>query len=250
MIRYILVEKKKKTLDRVKAKIDSIAKDFELEHISSYSSSKEAAETVNPDTYDLLVVDFEMPVFNGVELAERIATGKKVIFLTSTENNEKLVINAIDIAGYLTKPFEIIEFQNILKKKFIGAASFSQASNYTFLNFGVNTHINIASDKVYYITKLKSIDGKRAKRNCVNIYGKNDKLLFENIGPTTIEQLSQDLKDQNFSKINQSVLVNTRFIKERDHLNLSLYDCKEAFSVSNTNKNTLIASFKRFINKF
>ena len=250
MIRYILVDDDQKTLERVKTKIDTIAKDFELEHISSYSSSKQAAETVNPDAYDLLIVDFEMPVFNGLELAEKIASGKKVIFLTSTQNNEKRVINAIDIAGYLTKPFDIREFENILKKKIIGSGNLPKAGDYTFLNFGVNTHINIAADKVYYITKLRTVDGKRAKKNCVNIYGKHDELLFENIGPTTIEQLSQDLEDQNFSKINQSVLVNTRFIKERDNLNLSLYDCKESFSVSSTNKNALLANFKRFIRRF
>ena len=244
MIRYILVDDDQKTLDRVKAKIDSIAKDFELEHISSYSSSKEAAETLNPDSYDLLIVDFEMPVYNGLELAKQIANNKKIIFLTSTSNNEQEVINSLDIAGYLSKPFDIHEFQLILKNKVLSKYDTNKTHRSTqsyVLSISKNRDIHILPEKVYYIRK--------GKANYVNIYGENDTLLFKNVR-RTISELADELEHLKFLRINQSIIVNKSFIKERDNMHVELYNCKESFEVKNTYKTFFIERLKGIFSRF
>ncbi|MGO4912044.1 LytR/AlgR family response regulator transcription factor [Leeuwenhoekiella sp. W20_SRS_FM14] len=238
MIRYILVDDDQKTLERVKVKIDSIAKDYDLKHIANYSSSKAAAESITQDSYDLLIVDFEMPVFNGLELAEKIAVGKKVIFLTSTKDNEKRVINAIDIAGYLTKPFEIQEFENVLKKKILinynTAKNHQNTQNY-FLSVSKNRDINIVLDKVYYIRK--------GRQNYVNVYGYKDEIIFKNVR-RTISDLAKELECLNFITINQSVIVNKNWIKERDNSYVELFDCKESFEIKQSFKSSFIAKIK------
>ena len=58
MIRYILVDDDQKFLNRVKKKLDNLPEDYGLKHIASYHSSRQAAEEIDPETYDLLIVDY------------------------------------------------------------------------------------------------------------------------------------------------------------------------------------------------
>ena len=173
MIRYILVDDAPKTLEKVKEKIDSISKDFDLQHIDSYNSSKKAFENIQEDDYDLLIVDFEMPVYNGIELAQKVASNKKIIFLTSTTDNERLVINSLDISGYLSKPFEIEEFKNILKNKIIGKVN-SNSLYYKKEIIAITTSetqdIIVYPDKTFYITTSRNIKGKQSKKNYIHFF--------------------------------------------------------------------------------
>lgn len=249
MIKYILVDDDQKTLDRVKFKLDNLPKYYELEYVSSYNSSKVAAEDINPEDYDLLIVDFEMPVYNGIELAERVARNKKVIFLTSTTDNEKLVINAIDIAGYLNKPFDLEEFTTLLKNKVIGNISrVSKILKTVNIQIGVHKDIQFLPESVYYITTSRNCNGKQPDKNCVHIYGKQDDLLFANVRKS-INSLSQELINYNFEKLNQSTIINMSHIKERDNVHLELHNCKETFEIKSSFKESLISKIRSAISK-
>ncbi|PKH52155.1 hypothetical protein CXF68_16300 [Tenacibaculum sp. Bg11-29] len=234
MIRYILVDDNPKILEKVKAKISTIANDYELDHIASFSSSKKAFEEVNEAGYDLLIVDFDMPVYNGIELAQKIATNKKIIFLTSTTNNEKLIINNLDISGYLSKPFEIDEFKCILKNKIIGK-----------IKPKINTRKNISLEKgssnyvfnpedAFYITTAK-IGNEQSKKNYVSIYGKNDTVLIANIR-FTITELSEKLRGYNFQKISKSTLVNLNHVKSTIGKEIKFHHSKQIFEMTDNEK--------------
>lgn len=245
MIRYILVDDNPKVLERVKAKIDAIDNDYQLEHIDSYSSSKKAFEEVNEADYDLLIVDYEMPVYNGIELAKKIATNKKIIFLTSTSNNEKKAINSLDVSGYLSKPFELEEFLDILKNKIIGKIhnKITKKNDFITLAIGSNKDIRFTPDKVYYISSSKNINGEHAVKNYVHFYGKNDELLFKNVRGR-IKDLMKELSHYNFEKITQSTIINMSHVKERDNTNISLFDCKQPFEITKKEKSHFMSRFK------
>lgn len=231
MIKYILVDDEPKTLERVKKKIDTIAKEYDLQHVKSYDRSKIAFEEIQKEDYDVLIVDFEMPVYNGLELAEEVALNKKIIFLTSTTNNEQEVINTLDIAGYLSKPFEIDEFETILKNKVIGKIN-TPITNYQkgdliTLGIGVNKDFGFYPERILYILT--------SNKNCVSIYGENDTIIEKDI-IITITKLAEKLKFFGFEKINQSTIINTNYIKNRDNVNLSLHQCKQTFKIGNSEK--------------
>ena len=258
MIRYILVDDDPSTLKGVKTKIDKLSKDYELKHIASYNSSKKAYQNINEDDFDLLIVDFDMPVYNGIELAQKIATNKKIIFLTSTTNNEKQVINSLDISGYLSKPFEVEEFEVILKNKVIGkvhSKKIYQKGDLVMLSILKNKNIGIYPENIYFIssalisTGYKLVNGKQVKAekpegNFVHFYGKNSEVAFESIRKT-ISSLETELADFGFRKINQSTLINTNYIRNIDNRNLELYHCKEPFEISLKEK----TSFFNVLNK-
>lgn len=246
MIRYILVDDNPKTLTSVKDKIDGIAKDFDLQYIASYNNSKTAYQTVNTNDFDLLIVDFDMPVYNGLELTQKIGVNKKVIFLTSTTQNEQKVINSLDIAGYLSKPFDIDEFKNILKNKVIDKSlkksSTSNTSPIT-LKIGVHKDIRFFPEQVYYITTSKNINGEQSDKNHVHFYGKNDQLLIKNVY-ISIKNLIKDLKPYQFEKINQSTIINLSHLKERDNTNISLYNTLEPFQISSKEKLDFVSKLR------
>ena len=245
MIRYILVDDNPKILESVKAKIDTIANTFGLKHIQSYHSSKKAFEEINTNHFDLLIVDFEMPVYNGIELAQKIGINKKVIFLTSTKENEKQVINSLDISGYLSKPFDVDDFKQILKNKVIGKVNNKKPyvkGDVVLLTISKNKNIGIYPEEVFFIssalisTGYKLIDNKpdkveKPQNNLVHFYRKNSEILFENVR-LTISELETRLSIYNFRKINQSTLVNANYIRNIDNRNLELYYCKEPFEIS------------------
>lgn len=246
MIRYILVDDDPNILKRVRAKIDSIAKDYELKHIKSYDSSRKAFENIQEDEFDLLIVDFEMPVYNGLELAQKIAANKKIVFLTSTINNEKKVINRLDISGYLSKPFDVEEFEDILKHKIIGKLSPTGIRNNEELitiHIGTNKDIRFTTEQVYYISTSRNRNGEQPDKNCVHFYGKQDEILFKSVRKS-INDLSKELTSYNFEKINQSTIVNMAQIKERDNTNISLFNSKETFEITAKEKLGFVAKLR------
>lgn len=246
MIRYILIDDEPKTLERVKAKIDTIASLYDLVHAKSYDSSLKAFEEVNPEDFDLLIVDFDMPSFNGIELAQKIAIHKKIIFLTSTTNNEKLVINSLDIAGYLSKPFELEEFQKILKNKIIGKINKTAISNpntLITLHIGKNRDVSFKPEQAFYTSTSKNINGEQPDKNCVHIYGENDKIIAKNVRKS-INELCELLTDYNFKKINQSTIINMNHLKERDNNHISLFHCNETFEVGAKEKTSFVKKLR------
>lgn len=251
MIRYILVDDMPRILDSVKTQIDTISKDYDLQHIKSFDSSKKAYEEINEDDYDLLIVDFEMPVYNGIELAQKIATNKKIIFLTSTTKNEQKAINNLDISGFLNKPFDINEFENILKKKIIGKINPSPKqlkNDLITLEIGANRDIRFKSEHVFYISSsVNEISDKLPLKNCVHIYGENDEILYKDVR-LSIKELEKKLDDYNFKKISQSTIINLSHLKERDNTNISLYNAKRTFEVKATEKTGLINKLRAIFN--
>lgn len=242
MIRYILVDDHQKVLENVKAKIDIIRDDYELEHVCSYDSSKKAYEEVNESDYDLLIVDFEMPVYNGIELAKKIGADKKIIFLTSTTDNERTVINSLDISGYLSKPFEIEEFEQILKNKVIGNIRVSPDDRIS-LSIGVHKDVQFNPNQVYYASKVKNINENKPDKNCIHIYGKNDKILFPNVR-MSINDFLKKVAHHRFEKISKQTVINVSHLKERDHIHIRLHDCSQPFEVGAQEKKNFIAKLR------
>ncbi|QRM90772.1 response regulator [Lacinutrix sp. WUR7] len=253
MIKYILVDDDQSVLKSVKVKIDTLSKDYDLQHVKSYDSSKQAFQEINEDDFDLLIVDFEMPVYNGIELAQKIATNKKVIFLTSTTNNEKKVINSLDISGFLSKPFDIEEFEEILKNKILGKVKTTfnkNSTNFITLPIGSNKEVRFRPEQVYYIStslisngwkpskksqKFEKIKADKPHKNYLHIYGENDEMLFENVRMKIID-INKELFRYNFEKISQSTIINMSHIKERKNTTVYLYNCKTEFEITDREK--------------
>lgn len=93
--------------------------------ISTASNGLEAFERVKSDLFDLILIDIQMPVMDGIATTLKIREYEKKnncmavpIIGLSAETREEYINKAhrVGISEYLVKPFEVVDFHRILKK--------------------------------------------------------------------------------------------------------------------------------------
>lgn len=92
---------------------------------STDSEDAYARFSTNPTSYNLAIIDVQLPDMNGFELAQRLlALDKQVYFLFLTarkEKKDKILGLGIGAADYITKPFDIDELvlriRNIIRRQ-------------------------------------------------------------------------------------------------------------------------------------
>ena len=77
-----------------------------IEIIAEASNGEEAVQLIEEHNPDLVFLDIEMPVYNGLEVLQKITTDPLVVFTTAYENYaiKAFENNSVD---YLIKPIEI-----------------------------------------------------------------------------------------------------------------------------------------------
>ena len=85
-------------------------------------SAAECFETLKEEMVDLVLLDIEMPIMNGIKTLERIReheefNGIPVMFLTA-DANEETVLKAgrLGVAGYVKKPYMPDDFLERVEK--------------------------------------------------------------------------------------------------------------------------------------
>lgn len=91
-------------------------------HVLEAGNGKEALEKMGPNPVDLLLVDLNMPVMNGIELIRNIRQGSvnkfvPIIMLT-TESQEvrKREGKEAGATGWIIKPFDPNQLLSVVKK--------------------------------------------------------------------------------------------------------------------------------------
>ena len=79
-------------------------------------NGKKVLEKLNENNYNLIFLDINMPVLNGVETAKRILEMKKDYPLIAITGESSDSFSAELFTDYLQKPFTIESFVNIIKK--------------------------------------------------------------------------------------------------------------------------------------
>lgn len=89
-------------------------------NIKVAENGAEALEVFKNSDIDLIIADIEMPIMDGLEMAEYIkatnATVPIVIFTSHNETNFLLDAIAVGIDDYIFKPLNILQFTRILNK--------------------------------------------------------------------------------------------------------------------------------------
>ncbi len=90
--------------------------------VSTVNNGEEAIEIVNREAFDLILMDIEMPIMDGIEatpLLRKIPHGQTVpiIALTAHSMPEKLAeFKSAGMNDYIIKPFDGNKFQVIVDK--------------------------------------------------------------------------------------------------------------------------------------
>lgn len=94
--------------------LEEIAKEMGHNPISFFAP-KEALEWANTNTVDLIIVDFNMPVMNGLDLLKEIQVFHpeimSIMITANVDNALKLEALGLGVNDFLTKPISTAEFQ-------------------------------------------------------------------------------------------------------------------------------------------
>ena len=88
------------------------------------SNGKEAIRILESDTFDMVLMDIEMPVMNGLETTKYIRTNldsriSKIPIVALTAHNPNDFFEEFNLAGFnelLTKPYLISKIQGVVDK--------------------------------------------------------------------------------------------------------------------------------------
>ncbi|MCU7940764.1 MAG: response regulator [gamma proteobacterium symbiont of Bathyaustriella thionipta] len=84
--------------------------------------------------YDIIITDIEMPKLNGIEMSKAIKTinPEQDIIITSAYTNPEYFIDAIKIgiSGYIIKPIDFKQVNQILKTTILKINRFHENENY------------------------------------------------------------------------------------------------------------------------
>lgn len=86
--------------------------------VEGAASGEEALTKLTYNRYDLIVTDLKMPGISGftlVEVARSLHPDISIILITAYGSPEvQREVKQLEVDGYLTKPFQMIELQNIV----------------------------------------------------------------------------------------------------------------------------------------
>ena len=139
-----------------------VAKTPELELLGSFTDSVEAINAVKEQKPNLLFLDIQMPVLNGMELAHMIPTETRVIFTTAFKEYafESYEVSALD---FLLKPIRYNKFMAAVEKakEWFGSRNVdnvvkSENSSATNLFVRVDGELrNITIENIIYVNGMK-----------------------------------------------------------------------------------------------
>ncbi len=163
------------------------------------NSAIEAADALEKDQYDLLILDIKMPQISGVEFVKSLTNPPSVIFTTAYSDYavDGFNLNAVD---YLLKPFKFDRFLRAIQKvkeklEVNNPDQIEDEQDVSFIYVKADKKLTkIKYDQIYFIEGLKDY---------VIIKRENDRI----VTLQTMKGLEERLPSNLFLRIHRSYIV-------------------------------------------
>ncbi|WP_338766257.1 response regulator transcription factor [Bernardetia sp. ABR2-2B] len=152
-----------------------------LNLVSICTNAISAFEVLNTEKIDLIFLDIQMPVLDGVKFAKSLKNPPSIIF-TTAYRNYAVESYELEVVDYLLKPITIERFLKSMDKYFsknntISVPKYlpkqvSQEDEKTYFFINVNKkHIKVNFEEIEYIESLKDYVGiyVKAKRHVTKL---------------------------------------------------------------------------------
>lgn len=207
-----------------------IKKSNDLEIAASFSDALKFKQEANQLNTELLIVDINMPVIDGVELLKLFKQKPEVIFMSNSQDHAYKAIKHHPI-DYLTKPIDHKEFDEAVKKaiEVIQKNRLQYQKNQAF--------ISVTSDAKKLRIKLDDILWIEALGDYVCIITSDKKTVVH----STMYSFEQRLPENQFVRIHKSYIVNQNKILSYNSKEVELLNKK--LPLSRSKKPSLDAVF-------
>jgi two-component system LytT family response regulator len=225
MIRTLIVDDETLARERV---ISLLKKENDIEVVGECSDGEEALRKINSLKPDLVFLDIQMPIINGIEVIKNLDKYlPEVIFVTAYDEYavEAFEMNALD---YLLKPFDQERFSKTLtraRQRILTSSTteISEKLNNLILTFSHNkpeekylTKFVIKSAGKISFINVDEINYIEAEGNYLTLHTANSKNLYRD----TITNIASKLNPDLFIRIHRSYIVKIENIKEmQSHFN-------------------------------
>jgi len=172
---------------------------------ANFDNAMEALQFINKNKVDLIFLDIHMPDLTGLDMANSLKDGPKIIFTTAYSEYalDGFKVNALD---YVLKPLDYATFlksalkaQTYFDRIKIGREDLKASSNHLFIKSEYKI-IRIEIENILYIEGM---------REYVRIHLENSKPLMTLI---SMKKIEEKLPSSSFMRIHRSYIVNLQKI--------------------------------------
>ena len=225
MIKTLIVDDEIHARERI---VSLLKKEIDIEIIGECSDGEEALKVINALKPDLVFLDIQMPVMNGIDVIKNLSEYlPEVIFVTAYDEYavEAFEMNAVD---YLLKPFDKERFLKTLARARSRVLSQSNKDISDKLNKPIITFSRENSEDKFlskFVIKsagkisfasIEEIDYIESEGNYIMLHTANGKFLYRD----TITNIAAKLDPDLFIRIHRSYIIKIENIKEmQSHFN-------------------------------
>ena len=229
-MRIAIVEDEPAAVRLLSQQLDRYAQENGIElQISSFSNGMELVSSYRPE-WDVILLDVEMPVMNGMEAASKIRE----------LDREVLLIFLTNFAQYAVDSYAVRAFDYVLKPV-----------NYPVLSMKLRRVRNLLAQRTDRSIIIRNSEGhqRMALRDIYYIEILDHTLIYHTTegvrsatGSTTIKALEEELRNDGFARCSQGHLVNLRCADaiEKDSLRLT---SGERIPISRNRKKAFLQAF-------
>ena len=188
-----------------------VAKTPSLELIGCFESAADAVKTVMEGKADIIFLDINMPMLNGIDFAALVPSGTRIIFVTAYDSYaiQGFKVNALD---YLLKPVSYPDFLKSVSRAFEWK---SMSDAYSSVS---GTHREQTSPKMITIKvknqlvqmRLDSIEYVEARNDRVIVFRKDSAPLPSLM---TLREIEELLPSDTFMRVHRSFIVNIPLVE-------------------------------------
>jgi DNA-binding LytR/AlgR family response regulator len=207
-IKVVIIDDEPLAIDVLKNYSDTI--DY-IEILGTFTNPLEAIKYLSENIVDLVFLDIEMPMINGVDLVESLNSKPNIIFTTAFPQYAVDGFN-LDALDYLLKPISYKRFLKAINKfsKNTNTNEESFPLNPIIINSNENRFIFVKSDYENLKVNIQEIKYIEGLKDYLKINLSNGKFVLTLSNFTSI---LDKIDNHDFIRVHNSYIVNLNFIK-------------------------------------
>jgi len=176
-----------------------------IEIKAKFSTALKALDFIKENQVDLIFLDIEMPLMNGLEFAMQIPE-KTLIVFTTAYPQYALKSYEFDAIDYLLKPIDSNRLDKAVKKATLYIDLLAEQKN--TIESNTTDFLFIKADRRYHKIYFKDIWFVEGLKDYVIIHTQNQKL----ITAMNLKSIHQKLPETYFQRVSKSYVINLDYI--------------------------------------
>ena len=230
-MKVAIIEDNNEYSETLKNYIEQYAKENSLNIALSIFPNGERIVNDFKSDYDIIFMDIEMPVMDGIEASTKIREIDSECIIIFISNYTQYAIKgyAVNALDYLTKPLEYTLFKNTMSKAILKVQSkqnksiFIQSSSETY-RFDINEiiYIEVYKHRVTFHTTKDNYDMRG-----------------------TLQDVEKQLPNNQFVRCNSGIIVNLKYVTGISKDSLVVFD--EELPIARSRKKDVLNMLTRYI---